>query len=112
MRLILNDYGTGRIPRTVLFPEAIHPSVQVSSRNRRALSDGDLRVAAFRPRTGSPGNKEFFSLRAAGLQHPVRHGVVDSVRLDGLPLAAPPLTGAGRRLYRTHAAPTASQSHP
>src|SRR5205807_6412675 len=61
MPLILNDHGTGRIPRTVLFPEAIHPSVQVSSRNRRALPDRDLRVAPFRPRTGSPANKEFFS---------------------------------------------------
>src|SRR5207244_13524118 len=107
MPLILNDHGTGRIPRTVLFPEAIHPSVQVSSRNRSALSDSDLRVAAFRLRTGSPANKEFFSLRAAGLQHPVRHRVVDSVRLDRLALAAPLLTGAGRGLYRTEAAQTA-----
>src|SRR5437016_1887707 len=107
MPLILNDHGIGRIPRTVLFPEAIHPSVQVSSRNRGALPDRDLRVAPFRPRTGSPANKEFLSLRAVGVQHPVRHRVVDSVRLDRLALSAPPLTGAGRSLYRTEAAQTA-----
>src|SRR6266705_3588196 len=107
MPLILNDYGTGRIPRTVLFPEAIHPSVQVSSRNRRALPDRDLRVAPFRPRTGSPANKEFFSLRAVGLQHPVRRRAVHPVRLDCLALAAPPLPGAGGALYRTEAAQAA-----
>ena len=85
----------------------IYLSVQVFSRNRRVLFDCDLCVAPFRFRIGSPANKEFFSLRAVGLQRPVRHRVVDSVRLDRLALSAPPLTGAGRGLYRTEAAQTA-----
>ena len=70
------SHGAGRIPRTLLVPEAIYPPLQAFPRDRRNLSHGHLRLAAVRPRPGHPTNQDFSSLRSPGLQHLDRGGVL------------------------------------